>query len=147
MGPRRSWSKDKRSRAHDVLDMKGNKAADQVRGIIEAMHATELRLPSHDNDSRSLIREGGNRRRHVQMHIRTKVGLYIRTLGPLAHAHDSRCEFEGGAGRSTVAVNLAVALHRAGHRVLVVHFREHAKELLEHGMAMTAEAALGLAAH
>ena len=58
MGPRRSWSKDKRSRAHDVLDMKGNKAADQVRGIIEAMHATELRLPSHDNDSRLLIREG-----------------------------------------------------------------------------------------
>jgi len=43
-GLRRSWSKDKRSHAHDVLDMKGNKAADHVRGIIEAMHATELRL-------------------------------------------------------------------------------------------------------
>ena len=27
---------------------------------------------------------------------------------------------KGGAGKSTVAVNLAVALHRAGHRVLVV---------------------------
>src|SRR5690606_18257102 len=61
--------------ANDVLGMRGKKAAEQVRDIIEAMHATELPLPPHGNYTRLLIREAHTPRgRGGQQWIKLLVG-------------------------------------------------------------------------
>jgi hypothetical protein len=132
------WS----SLAHDVLGMRGNKAAEQVRNIIEAMHATELPLPPHGNYSRLLIREAHTPRGRGKQWIKLVLGTallpdYVQELqAAVGHTLEGR-----RATRLVPVLDVPPVIGRDNEHgaqatfsmLLVAYMRDRARELVERG--------------
>ena len=130
--------------ANDVLGMRGKKAAEQVRDIIEAMHATELPLPPHGNYTRLLIREAHTPRgRGGQQWIKLLVGWAL--LPDYVHELQAKMGNTAEARRAARLVPLLEVPPLVGGRqnehgaqaafsmLLVAYMRDHARELVEYG--------------
>lgn len=133
--------------AHDVLGMDAKKASEQVRDIIEAMHATEIPVPPSGSYSRLLIRtvlpSVGRRRGRIELVLGTAL------LPDYVH------EVQSALGRTLAASRaqrLVPVLHLppfAGREnewgaqatlqmLLVSYMRDHAREMVElGGVALT----------
>lgn len=138
--------------AHDVLGMNGNKAADQVRDIIEAMHVTELPLPPHGDYSRLLIRETHTPRGRGKQWIKLVLGTvllpdYVHELQEMAGNTIEARRWS----RLVPVLDLPPAIGQDNEHgaqatfsmLLVAYLRDHAQELVEHGGVRFSETALG----
>ncbi len=128
--------------ANDVLKMEGKKAPDQVRDIIEAMHATELPLPPQGVYSRLLIRTVypavGRRQGRIELVLGTALlPDYVHSLKRLmGTSHDAR-----RALRLVPVLELPPFVGRNNEHgaqatfsmLLVAHLRDHARELVQEG--------------
>ncbi len=128
--------------AHDVLGMKGKRAADEVRDIVEAMHATELPLPPRGNYQRLLLREAHTPRGRGQQWIKLVLGTallpdYVHELQEaVGHTLEGR-----RAVRLVPVLDVPPGIGRDNERgaqatlsmLLVAYMRDNAREHLEHG--------------
>ncbi len=133
-----SWS----TYAHDILGLKSKRSPDEVRDIIEAMHATELPLPPKGNYSRLLTRDvtpSVGRREGV---IRLILGFgllpdYVNELkqvvsGTMAGRRSLRLvpildlpPFVGRSNEHGAQATLSM--------LLVAHIRDNAREIVREG--------------
>ena len=128
--------------AHDVIGMKGNKAAYQVRDIIEAMHVTELPLPPRGVYSRLLMREACTPRGRGEQWIRLTIGTgllpdYVHEMQTMAgHMLEAR-----RWSRLVPVLDIPPVIGRERDHgaqatfsmLLIALFRDHGPELVQHG--------------
>lgn len=133
--------------AHDILGMTGNKAAEQVRNIIEAMHATELPLPPHGNYTRLLIREAHTPRGRGKQWIKLVLGTallpdYVKelqdTMGKSLEARRATrlvpvLGIPPLIGKESGGRDNEMGAQATFSMLLVAHLRDHARELVQRG--------------
>lgn len=129
--------------AHDRLRMKGKKAAEQARDLVEAMHATEMPLPPHGKYSRLLIREAHAPRGRGSHWVKLVLGTallpdYVQELQRLglARSLDGR-----RLARLVPVLEVPPMIGRVNEHgaqatfsmLLVAHMRDHAREIVQFG--------------
>jgi hypothetical protein len=128
--------------AYDELKMKGGKAAEQVRDIIEAQHATEIPLPPDGEYSRLLIRETHTPRGRGQQWIKLILGTAL--LPDYVHELQQAMGAKRGASRASRLVPILDLPPFVGDRqneygaqatlsmLVVAHIRDYARDLVLH---------------